>query len=255
MSNHCNIVSRETHHKPPTLDIFLNNVFVVTMFHVKHRLPPYETLVDYLLERNHRVNLTAIRSKDDAMIKHVEDSLILSDYINLAHSRARLAIEIGTGAGFPGLVVAKECPQLNITLLDSVEKKVRFVRDAIPLMALTNVIAVTDRAESFASTHLNSFDIVIARSVARLNVLLEYASPLLKIGGVLLAMKMADITEELAVAKAAAPILGFDFSSSLPYALLNQSRTIFCFKKTTASSISLPRHIGIAAHNPERGRF
>lgn len=220
------------------------------MFHVKHRVQKYEGLVDFLLERNKVVNLTAVRNRDDAAVKHVEDSLVIADHIKRRHSDARTLLDLGTGPGFPGLVIANECPFLSVTLLDSTEKKIRYVKDAISYMALSNTTAIAGRAESFALLNKGIFDVVVVRSVAHLDVLLEYASPLLKLGGFLLAMKSFDTSTEFDDGQNVAKLFGFELPTSFPYTLLKQNRSIFSFKKLKKPSIDLPRKVGAAANNP-----
>ena len=224
------------------------------MFHVKHWHIKYGELVDVLLDRNQRTNLTGVRDRGDVLVKHIEDSLVAVDHIKNNHPNARRLLDLGTGAGFPGLIIAKECTELTATLLDATSKKITFVNEAILLLNLSNAEGVADRVEHFAVKHNNVFDLVIARSVARLDTLLEYASPLLANGGHLLAMKRFDSREELGVGENIAPMLGFDVATIHPYTLSGQNRAIFSFKKSSNASITLPRKIGDALKNPLKRR-
>jgi 16S rRNA (guanine527-N7)-methyltransferase len=224
------------------------------MFHVKHRKLGYEKMIDFVLEHNKNINLTAIRDRDEALSKHVEDSLVASDYIQKNHPQAAMVLDLGTGAGFPGLVIAMENPTLNVTLLDSTEKKIRFVHQAVEFLDLKNAHPVADRAETYAIKNKATYDVVIARSVARLDALLEYAAPLLKVGGVLLAMKSVETKEELEIGHYVAKLFGFAPAEVHAYTLLDQDRTILSFTKTRKPSIDLPRKIGAAVNNPiQRG--
>ena len=224
------------------------------MFHVKHRTQKYEKLVDFLLERNVSINLTAIRSREEALTKHIEDSLVVSDHILNHHPATKTLLDLGTGAGFPGLVIASEHPEINVTLLDSTQKKIRFVDEAVVLLNLKNTNTVADRVETFSLINSSIFDCLVVRSVARLDALLEYAAPLLKLGGVLLAMKSVNTLEELSIGQAVAGLFGFNEAVSFPYTLMDQERTLFSYMKTSNSSISLPRKIGDAVNNPIQRR-
>ncbi len=214
----------------------------------------YEPFVDFLLEYNNFINLTSIRNRSDALVKHVEDSLVLSDHIRNHHPEARRLLDIGTGAGFPGLVLAKEHPHISITLLDATKKKIRFVEEAALFLGANNACAVADRVEAFTLKNKEVFDVVVVRSVARLDVLLEYAAPLLKKSGYLLAMKSLDTLDEMSLADEVASVFGFNVGHSFPYVLLDQKRSILSYRKIGNPVISLPRKIGEAIKYPIQRR-
>jgi 16S rRNA (guanine527-N7)-methyltransferase len=224
------------------------------MFHVKQRALKYSGLIDFLLQHNKNINLTAIRDHAGAMSKHIEDSLVASDHIKLSLRETKTVLDIGTGAGFPGLIIAAENPEIIVTLIDSTAKKIKYVNEAIRYMGLSNCLAFADRAESFALKNKGAFDAVIARSVARLDALLEYASPLLKLDGYLLAMKSNKSGEELDLGQYVARLYGFAPAIITPYTLLDQNRAIISFKKTGKSGFDLPRKIGAAVNDPIQRR-
>lgn len=203
----------------------------------------------YILEANERVNLTRIIEPHDAVILHLLDSLLLLPFIQEAPHGT--LFDIGTGAGFPGLTLAI-ATRRNAVLLDSIGKKVAVVSSCIEQLRLQGVQVVQDRAESFALTHRSSCALVVARAVAPLSVLLEYASPLLQKNGLLVVTKGVPQEEELAAAKMASNLCGFDLVGDVSCELPQRkgSRSIFIYKKTRKPSVKLPRPVGTARKHP-----
>ncbi len=150
-------------------------------------LEKLEIYVNFLLEYNEHTNLTAIKNKDDVYLKHFYDSLTIVKIINLEEINNLL--DIGTGAGFPGMVLKIFYPHLNVTLLDSNNKKITFLKLLGDKLKVTNINYVHDRAENFAKNNLNTFDLVVSRAVASMRVLSELSLPLVKENGYFLAMK------------------------------------------------------------------
>ena len=149
---------------------------------------------DFLLEYNKHTNLTAIKTKEEVYLKHFYDSLTLTKVLDLKDSFKIL--DIGTGAGFPGLVLAICFPNIQVHLLDSNNKKINFLNEIIQKLKLSNVQTIYQRTEEYAQNHIEEYDIITSRAVAELRILIETSFPLLKINGVLLAMK-SNIEEEL----------------------------------------------------------
>ena len=147
---------------------------------------------DFLLDYNKTTNLTAIKDKDNVYLKHFYDSLTINKYLNNVNT----LLDIGTGAGFPGMVIAIMHPEIHVTLLDSNNKKIKFLEELIKILGITNVSLIYGRCETFAKDNKEKFDIVTSRAVARLRILCELALPLLKINGKFIAMK-GNISEEL----------------------------------------------------------
>jgi len=154
-----------------------------------------------LVAWNEKFNLTAITDPDEIRRKHFEDSLLLLQVIKLTNEAV---IDVGAGAGFPGLPLKIACPDIRLTLLDATRKKVAFMDHIIKTLGLKNAVAVWTRAEKYAADHREEFDIAVSRATAKLNTLCEYCLPLLKVGGKMVAYKGEKIEEEL---KAAGPAL------------------------------------------------
>src|SRR5579875_574651 len=178
----------------------------------------YEQLMRYreeLLDWNTRVNLTAITDAGEVLLKHFLDSLSLLQ----AFDRGTASLlDIGSGAGFPGLVLKIARPQWQVTLLEATGKKVLFLQHVIARLNLQGVIAIHGRAEELAhqSDYRSKFDLVTARAVSALPILLEYAAPFCRVGGSMVFPKKGDLIEEMARGKRAAPLVGASFASAIP---------------------------------------
>lgn len=169
-----------------------------------NRLCGYQEL---LVERNKVMNLTALTEPRDTALKHFADSLMLLSCCEIPAGAT--VIDVGTGAGFPGMALAIARPDLHITLLDSLQKRLTFLDEVSNALGLTNVTTVHARAEDGARTALrDSFDFAVARAVAQLNVLCEYCLPYVRAGGSFLAMKGRSADEEFAGAQNAITLLG-----------------------------------------------
>jgi 16S rRNA (guanine527-N7)-methyltransferase len=150
--------------------------------------PKFSILLQELMKWNEHTNLTAIRTKDEIVLKHFRDSLSVLEALP---SDATTLIDIGSGAGFPGLPIAIVRPDLEITMVESVQKKVRFIEHVVSTLKLENAIVLNVRAETLAQDkkYHEHFDVAIARAVAVLPTLIEYALPLIKAGGIFIAQK------------------------------------------------------------------
>ena len=143
----------------------------------------YELLISW----NEKINLTAITDKNEVYLKHFYDSLTIAKVIDL--EKENTLCDIGTGAGLPGIVLKICFPNLKITLIDSLNKRVNFLNEVIKELELKDIVAIHARAEDYAKENREKFDIVTARAVASLNILLEYAIPLVKINKYFIALK------------------------------------------------------------------
>ena len=162
---------------------------------------------DLLVERNKVMNLTALTEPRDVVLKHFADSLMLLKYCEIPAGST--IIDVGTGAGFPGMVLAIARTDLQVTLLDSLQKRLLFLDEVAEVLELDNVATVHSRAEDGARTALrDSFDYAVARAVAPLNILCEYCLPYVREGGCFLAMKGKGAGEELDGAQRAIELLG-----------------------------------------------
>jgi len=193
-----------------------------------------------LLEENKKYNLTSIREYNDVLLKHVYDSLTLIKVHDLTKNQALL--DIGSGAGFPGVILKIAFPNLKITLLDSNGKKTRFLELAKKELNLKNLNIIKGRAEEYIKDNRESFDLVTARAVASLNILIELAIPYLKINGLFIAMK-SDISEEIKLAKEACSHLNSEIEliQELLLPIEKSNRTLVIVKKTSKTPISYPR--------------
>lgn len=151
-----------------------------------------EEYYNFLLEYNAHTNLTAITQKEDVYLKHFYDSLTIVKAISLDNQSL---IDVGTGAGFPGVVLKILFPSLKVTLLDSNNKKIAFLQKLITKLNLQNIEAVNSRAEDFAKTHYGKFDICVSRAVAFIDIISSLTLPLIKKDGVVILMKGSFIEE------------------------------------------------------------
>ncbi|MBQ7485720.1 MAG: 16S rRNA (guanine(527)-N(7))-methyltransferase RsmG [Oscillospiraceae bacterium] len=167
--------------------------------------PRLDLFATAVLEKNRVMNLTAITEKRDFAALHLLDSAAL---LGAAPFRGKRVIDVGTGAGFPGIPLRIIEPDFDLTLLDSLGKRIDFLREVIARMDLHRVEAVHDRAESFAAGHRQQYDLAVSRAVAPLNLLCELALPLVAVGGQFLAMKSVNCDDEIAAARNAVGQLG-----------------------------------------------
>lgn len=168
-------------------------------------IPRLAAFAELVLEGNQVMNLTAITEPKDVAALHLLDSLSL---IRLAELEQGSVVDVGCGAGFPGVPLAIARPELTVTLLDSLGKRVDFLREACEALELKNTVCVHQRAEEFAETQREQFDTAVSRAVAALPMLCELCLPLVKPGGRMLAMKSANSEEEINSAIKAIEILG-----------------------------------------------
>lgn len=162
----------------------------------------YELLVEW----NEKINLTAITQIDEVYLKHFADSIYGSKYFK----QNAVVCDLGTGAGFPGLVLKIVRPDLNVVLVDALDKRIKFLKTVIDELQLTSIEALHFRAEDklFKQNYLNTFDYVVARAVAKMNTLTEYCLPFVKVGGQMIAYKSDKINDELFESVNAIKIIG-----------------------------------------------
>ena len=211
-----------------------------------------EKLSSHMLEVNEHLNLTAIKDEDGVILKHLVDSSACVPYIK---ENAKLC-DIGCGGGFPSLVIAILRGDVSVLGVDSVAKKVKYVESTAELLGLDNVSVSSRRAEELGrdKDYRESFDVVTARAVARLNVLCELCLPLLKIGGVFISMKSQAAPEELSEARVAIEKLGGAVDTVSDYILTDGGeildRTIIIIKKVKNTPNTYPRNNSQIAKKP-----
>ena len=194
---------------------------------------------DFLLEYNTHTNLTAIKTKEEVYLKHFYDSLTL---VKIANLQKGTLLDVGTGAGFPGLVLAIVFPNLEVTLLDSNNKKITFLNECIAKLQIKNAHTVYSRAEDYTKVHRESFDFVTSRAVANLRILLELNIPALKVNGCFLVMK-AQVEEELEDSKNTMRVLSCKIIGQEEFNLPKNggTRTLLNIQKTKETDQKYPR--------------
>lgn len=215
---------------------------------IKNKLNLYGNL---LLEWNEKINLTAIKEPKEVLYKHFYDCILFFKNVNVP-SNARV-IDVGTGAGFPGLVLKIVRPDLEVVLLDSLNKRILFLNDVIKKLNLKNITAIHSRAEDGAKNKLyrEKFDIACARAVANMPVLLEYCTPFVKVGGQFVAMKGPSTNEEIALCDNAISQLKVSNPQVLNETLTgSEERNFVIFKKISQTPPKYPRKSGIVSKQP-----
>lgn len=198
----------------------------------------YQTLTVLLKEWNAKFNLTAIDEPEEVYEKHILDCLLPLGYETVSGT----VVDVGSGAGFPGLVWAAACPHARFTLLEPTAKRCRYLEEAIKATGLSNVTVVNMRAEDFAREARESFDVATARAVANLPVLSELCIPLIKEGGIFCAMKGAQGEAEAELAEKAYAILGCEKPKVIAMALPNgEARTVIHAVKNKPTPKQYPR--------------
>ncbi len=175
-----------------------------------------------MLETNKVMNLTRITDPKEIAEKHLLDCASL---LQTADFSQKSVIDVGCGAGFPGMPLHILCPSCRLTLLDSLGKRIRFLQGCIDGMQLSDIEAVHARAEEFAAKHREQYDFAVSRAVAQLNVLAELSLPLVKQGGAFIAMKSKDSDDELEQAKKAIRLLGGEIEKVIDYTIPNTDIT------------------------------
>lgn len=215
----------------------------------KSSIPALERFASLMLERNQVMNLTAITEPRDVASLHLLDSLAL---IQLAGLEAEKIVDVGAGAGFPGMPLAIATPSLHVTLLDSLGKRVDFLRETCGALELENTACVHARAEEFAAEHRECFDAAVSRAVAALPVLCELCLPLVKVGGRMLAMKSSHTEEEINQAKNAIRLLGGELEWVKDYTIPTTDviHRIVCVRKVSPTPKKYPRRFALIKKSP-----
>ena len=213
----------------------------------------YENLIEW----NKVMNLTAITEEEDVYTKHFLDSYSILTSVpreTLEQDAGAHLIDVGTGAGFPGIPIAIAFPELQVTLMDSLNKRINFLKDTIEKCGLKNVICIHSRAEELGKNkeHRERYDYAVSRAVANLSTLNEYCLPFVKVGGRFIAYKGDKVADEMPAGKKAAEILGAkltrEFSFYLPET--DYRRTILTFVKKRETPKKFPRKAGTPAKEP-----
>ena len=214
------------------------------------QIKSFEKYMNLLLEWNEKINLTAITQPEEIKLKHFVDSLTVLKYINDDDK----VIDIGTGAGFPGIPLKIMNENTKITLLDSLNKRINFLNIVIETLNLRNIQAIHGRAEEIARNKLyrEKYDVAVSRAVANLSTLTEYMLPFVKIGGKCICMKGANVNEELERAQNAIKELGGEIEKIDNFFLSDNDneRNIIIIKKVKETKSKYPRKAGTPSKEP-----
>lgn len=221
------------------IDRFISELNLLNIELTEKQLGQLHRYYELLVEYNKVMNLTGITEEPDVYLKHFYDSLTITKIVDL--NRVNNLCDIGTGAGFPGLVVKIVFPPLKITLVDSLNKRINFLNIVISELDLKDIETIHCRAEEYGVFHRNLFDVVTARAVAQTNILLEYAIPLVKKGGYFIPMK-GNISNENDFSHAM-KVLNVILEDKIEFLLPieKSSRTLLCFKKVGDTPKIYPR--------------
>ena len=231
-------------------EIFLEELKKINLKIEKEEIKKFYEYMKILIEWNEKINLTAIKDEKEIIIKHFIDSLTINKYIGNAESM----VDVGTGAGFPGIPIKIVNKNLKVILVDSLNKRINFLNEVIEKLDLQNIKTVHARAEDLGKDkqYRESFDVVTSRAVANMTVLTEYLLPLTKIGGNCICMKGAEIEDELENAKYAIKLLGGKVVKVEKIEISDEhmGRNIILIKKQENTPNQYPRKAGIPLKKP-----
>lgn len=219
----------------------------------EEQLSMLSSFYEMLVEKNKVMNLTGITEWDDVVLRHYIDSISISEIMNLNDFRGKV-LDLGTGAGFPGIPLKIIFPNLQITLFDSLNKRIRFLQEVIDELELKNIEAIHGRAEEFGknSDYREQYDLVVSRAVANIATLSEYCLPFVKVGGSFISYKTDSIEEEISNSGKAVSILGGKIERVEHFTLPNtdMERSLLQIKKIKTTGKKFPRKAGLPSKEP-----
>ena len=231
-------------------EIFNTYLNELEIYLERENIEQFYNYMKLLLEWNEKINLTAITDPKEVIIKHFIDSLTISKYI----PQETTLVDMGTGAGFPGIPLKIYRKDVKITLVDSLNKRIKFLDEVIKKLNLEGIETIHARAEEFGKNprYREKFDIATSRAVANLATLSEYLVPLVKVSGKCICMKGPDIEEEIQNGKKAIKILGGNISKTDSFELPNTDikRTVLILDKVEKTPLKYPRKPGMPAKEP-----
>lgn len=233
------------------LDHFCDELNTLGISLSDQQIDQFVKYYEMLVEKNKVMNLTAITEFDEVLEKHFLDSLSLNRVFDCANSDASI-LDLGTGAGFPGIPLKIAFPNLRITLADSLQKRIGFLQEVIDEFGLQNIQAVHGRAEDFGhqKNYREQFDLCVSRAVANLSTLSEYCLPFVKIGGQFISYKSGVVEQEVNNAKSAIYLLGGKVSKIDTFSLGENQRAFVIIDKKKGSPKQYPRKAGTPSKKP-----
>ena len=231
-----------------TIDEFIDELKKINIVSSKDQLDKLIKYYELLIEYNKVMNLTGITEKNQVYLKHFYDSLTIIKTIDLNNYSS--FCDMGTGAGFPGMVIKIFYPELNVVLIDSLNKRINFLKEVIKQLNLSKVEAIHARLEEYGKDNREIFDIVVCRAVASANVLLEYAAPMLKVNGKFICMK-GNMENEKDYSNAMHK-LNMNEEKKIEFLLPieNSNRTIIVFNKNSSTNKLFPRKYNEIINKP-----
>ncbi|MDD3402430.1 MAG: 16S rRNA (guanine(527)-N(7))-methyltransferase RsmG [Hespellia sp.] len=233
-------------------EIFKNKLAQLDIELNERQYRQFDQYFELLVEWNNVMNLTGITEYEEVNEKHFVDSLAIVKAIDL--NQVQTVIDIGTGAGFPGIPLKIVFPHLKVVLLDSLGKRVKFLNAVTEELGLLNISAIHGRAEDFAKQkeYREQFDLCVSRAVANLATLSEYCLPYIRVGGMFIPYKSGEIEDELNAAKKAFHILGGKIDTTVKFQLpgTDIGRSFVKIKKIESTSKKYPRKAGLPSKEP-----
>ena len=214
------------------------------------QLEQFSTYYEMLVEKNKVMNLTAITEWEEVLEKHFLDSVSLIRAKELSQSIT--VLDLGTGAGFPGIPLKIVFPNLKITLADSLNKRVSFLNEVIEALKLDDIEAIHGRAEELArdGKYREKYDLCVSRAVANLSTLSEYCLPFVALGGEFISYKSGEVEEEAQAAKSAIFLLGGKVTNTVKFSLGESSRSFIVIEKVKGTPKTYPRKAGTPSKKP-----
>lgn len=231
-------------------DKFIEEVNSISITLTETQLEQFRIYYEMLVEKNKVMNLTGITEWDEVLEKHFLDSISLIRAIDL--NQELTVMDMGTGAGFPGIPLKIAFPKLKVTLADSLNKRVLFLQEVIDALKLEGIEAIHGRAEDLArdKKYREQYDLSVSRAVANLSTLSEYCLPFVKIGGQFISYKSGEIEEEVAASKSALFLLGGKLKDTVKFELGESGRSFIIVDKVNGTPKTYPRKAGTPSKKP-----